>query len=145
MDSSIVERPWITLASTGIFSPGRTRRMSPTFDAVDCDLLFCAVADEAGGFGSEIDELFDGSTGLPAASGLEVAAEQNQGGDNGAGFKVEMRFAREQRPQAVEQSRERAQRDERIHVGGAPKREPGHAAMKFPSEAQDNDAAQRRL
>ena len=133
------------MPSTGIFSPGRTSENVADLDVVDGDLLFGAVADDAGGLGSEIDQLLDGGARLPAASRLEVAAEQDQGGDNGAGFEVEMRFAGEQRPQAVEQSRERAERDERVHVGGAADCEPGHAAMELPSEAEDDDAAQRRL
>ena len=41
--------------STGTFSPGRTRNLSPTLDAVERDLMVGAVVvDQARGLGREI-------------------------------------------------------------------------------------------
>ena len=83
------------LAIDGDFLTGSHHEDVADLDVVDRDLPLAAVPDHTGGLGSQIDQFFDGGTRLPAASGLEVAAEQDQGGDDGAGFKVEVRFARQ--------------------------------------------------
>ncbi len=78
-------------------------------DVVNGNISIFAVPDDVSCLGPELDELFDGFAGLTAASGFEVSAEQNERGDNGTGFKVQMVRAGIHRPGAVEERSECAQ------------------------------------
>ena len=56
-----------------------------------------------------------------------------------------MHIAQHHRPKAVKKRRQRAERDECIHIGRCAPRLSQHADVEFPSEAKDHRAAQDRL
>ena len=68
IDSSTALRPSTTAPSTGTFSPGRTRRRSPTCDRVERHLLLAAVgADAPRGLRREIEQRADRAAGASRA------------------------------------------------------------------------------
>ncbi len=90
MDSSSDERPSSSMPSTGTFSPGRTRRRSPTRDGVERDLLVAAVgAHPARGLRREVEQGADRARGLVAGAQLQHLPEQHQHRDHGGRFEVD--------------------------------------------------------
>jgi len=82
----------MTLPSTGTFSPGLTRK-----DVADLDLLDGMSCSRRRGarravFGAELDQLLDGFAGLPRLS-PRSSVKQDEGANDGAGFKVQMVLA----------------------------------------------------
>ena len=64
-------------------------------DGVEGDLFVVAVGgDAAGGLGAEIEQGFDGAGGLLAGAQLQDLPQQDQGGDDGGGFEVDVDGAR---------------------------------------------------
>ncbi len=94
MASSTVLRPSSTSPSTGIFSPGRTRRRSPTCDLVERHLLVAAVlAHAARGLGRQAQERLDRAAGPLARANFEHLAEQDQRDDHGRGLEIDLHLA----------------------------------------------------
>ena len=88
IDSSSAERPSSTTPSTGTFSPGRTRKRSPTCDRVERDFLVAAVVlDAARGLRREIEQRADRARGRLARAQFQHLAEQHQHGDDAAASK----------------------------------------------------------
>ena len=69
--------------STGTFSPGRTRNLSPTFRLSICDLMVGAVIiDKAGGFGRQFQQRLDRPGRRLAGAELQHLAKQHKDGDH---------------------------------------------------------------
>ena len=88
--------------STGTFSPGRTRRWSPTCEAVDLHLMVGAViADAAGGLRRQFEQRLDRAGCRLAGAQLQHLAEQHEDGDDRGGFEIDRdraAMAAERRP-----------------------------------------------
>ena len=80
IDSSTALAPSSTTPSTGTFSPGRTRRRSPTWTCVERDVRFAAVVARSGARSSARGRAARGSRAPVAAARaqLEHLAEQHQ-------------------------------------------------------------------
>ena len=146
IDSSTVLRPSSTTPSTGIFSPGRTRRRSPTCDLLERHLLVGAVvAHAARGLRREAEQGLDRAAGALARPDLEHLAEQDQRRDHRRGLEIDVDLAlgpaeggredpgRERRDHAVEIGRADAEPDQRPHVGAA-------VAERRPAALEDRPA-----
>ena len=107
MDSSIELRPSRTTPSTGTFSPGRTRSLSPRFDLFERNVFFCAVVarEQARSFRAEIEQRADGGAGAAAGAEFHDLSEQDQRGDGGGGFEVDVRVSAHARD--IRRSREK--------------------------------------
>ena len=122
IDSSTGELPDRTVASTGIFSPGRTSDLVADRHVLDGNLGLGAVADHAGGAGLQAEQGADRLAGAGLGSGLQQAAEQDQGDDDADGFEVHVTDLGRQQPgsdgdqQAVTVGGGRAERDQLIHL-----------------------------
>ena len=129
IDSSTALRPSSTAPSTGTFSPGRTRRRSPTCtwsssisSSVPSGLMRRAV------FGRKIEQCADRAARGLAGAQFEHLAEQNQHGNDGGGLEIDGdgagrdrgmppgRPGRERRDHAVDPCDANAHRDQREHV-----------------------------
>ena len=89
-DSSSDERPSRITPSTGTFSPGRTRSLSPTARLSICDLLVGAVVvDAPRGLRREVEQRLDRAGGRLAGAQLQHLAEQHQHRDDGGGFEID--------------------------------------------------------
>ena len=81
------------LAIDGDLLAGLDQQDVADLHIIDGDFLLRAVPHEARGLGAEVDQLLDGGARLPAASRLEVAPEQDERRNDGAGFEIEMLIA----------------------------------------------------
>jgi hypothetical protein len=90
IDSSTAGAPSTTRPSVGIFSPGRTRMWSPTTTLVDRYHHLPAVTDDTGLLGAELEKGADGLPGPPLGPGLEVAAEHQEGDEQGGDLEVQL-------------------------------------------------------
>ena len=89
IDSSSDERPSITTPSTGTFSPGRTRRMSPTATVSSATSSSLPSRDAPRGLRREVEQRADRAGGLLARAQFEHLAEQHQHGDDGGGLEID--------------------------------------------------------
>ena len=131
MDSSTAPAPSSTVPSTGIFSPGRTRSVSPA-----CTCARSTSASRAIGLDPvrlarhEVEQCPQRGPGLLPRAQLEHLAEQHQRDDHRRGFEVQARrlaVAKRMRHDLREQHGQRAEavrhgdaeRDQREHVEAA--------------------------
>ncbi len=129
IDSSTAARPARTLPSTGIASPGLTRSRSPTATSASGTSLSTPSRTRRAIFGARSSSLRTAADVRLARPGLEVAPEQDEREDHADGLVVHVphrsrRDRREGRRKEGRGQREpergrRADRDERVHVGGA--------------------------
>ena len=112
---------------------------------LDRNVALRTALDETRGLGAEFHQLADGFAGLAPAAGLKITPKQNERRDHGPGFKIKMVAANPHAPQAVEKRRQRAERDERVHIRGKISRLGHHAAVEIETEAQNDDAAENGL
>src|SRR5690606_431219 len=152
MDSSTVERPSSTTPSTGIRSPGRTTMMSPTCTwamgtststppwttraVLGCRPMSFLMAADVRPLAWASRSLprrmrvirmalvskYRPSKRAPLGLGLQELAQEDEGDQDGAGFKVQAVDAEareEDRDKAVEVGGQRAQGHQHRHVGGA--------------------------
>ena len=90
IDSSTCERPSSTTPSTGTFSPGRTRRRSPTCTWSSGDVLLGAVvAQAARGLRRQAQQRLDRGGGLRARAQLQQLAEQGERDDHRGRLEVD--------------------------------------------------------
>src|SRR5262245_21668630 len=107
--------------------------------------MLLAVADDARRLGAQFHQPFDRLAGLTAAARLAVSPEQNEFGDDGAGFEIKMLATCKHPPQAVEQGGQCAERDQGIHVGCKVASLVQHSAVKACSEAENYGGAEDPL
>ena len=89
IDSSTLDAPSSTRASTGIFSPGRTRSRSPTCTSVERHVVLEPVlAHEPRGRGREPEQRAERVAGAPARAQLEHLTEQHERDDHRRGLEV---------------------------------------------------------
>ena len=92
IDSSTALRPSTTVPSTGILSPGRTRKQVADLDRGERDRLGLAVASaRARRLRREVEQRADGAAGALARAQLEHLAEQDQRDDDGGGLEIDRR------------------------------------------------------
>ncbi len=129
INSSSDERPSITSPSTGTFSPGRTRRRSPTMTTSSETSSSVPSGRQAPrGLWREVEQGADRARGLLAGAQLEHLPEQDQHGDHRGRFEIDRDRAitaakrrreqvrKEDRHDAVEPRDADAHRDQREHV-----------------------------
>ncbi len=88
-EASTAEEPSRTTPSVAIFSPGRTTITSPTVSWPAGILFLAAVAQHGGVLRAEAEQGFEGIAGPPLGPGLQVAAQQQEGGDHGRDLEIE--------------------------------------------------------
>ena len=167
IDSSTADCPDRTVASTGIFSPGRIDDLVADDHLLDRDLGLGAVAQDAGGAGLQTEQRADGLAGAGLGPRFQQPAEQDQGDDDADGLEVHVPHVGRQQPgrdgdeQAVAVRGGGAQGDEAVHVGGAvPQGQPAGAVdrpagvehhrrdqsqLQPPVEQQPRHPASRRI
>ena len=96
IDSSTALSPSSTTPSTGSFSPGRTRRRSPTRDARErhVDLASVRRAGAARVGGASAEQRADRGAGPPPGPQLEHLAEQHERHDHGGRLEVDRHLRR---------------------------------------------------
>ena len=151
IDSSMVERPSTISPSTGIFSPGRTSDDVTRHHLLDRDLDFLSVADDAGRLRLQADELADGLAGAGLRARLEQAAEEDEREDDADRLVVDLAevlregIGRDGHDQAVGERRDRAERDQRVHVGRAVAQGEPAGAMDRPARVDHHRRDERQL
>ena len=129
IDSSTALRPSTTEPSTGTFSPGRTRRRSPTWTLSSCTSSSVpSRLDAARGLGREVEQRADGAARALAGPQLEHLPEQHEHRDDRRRLEIDRDRAvvtaeggredagRERRDDAVDPGHARAHGDQGEHV-----------------------------
>ena len=88
-EASTAEVPSMTTPSVAIFSPGRTTMTSPRASWSAGILLLAAAAQDRGVLGAQVQQGLEGVAGLPFGVGLQVPAQQQEGGDHGGNLEVQ--------------------------------------------------------
>ena len=90
IDSSTALRPSTTAPSTGTFSPGRTRRRSPTWTLSSCTSSSVPSGhDAAGRLGREVEQGADGAARALAGPQLQHLPEQDEDRDDGRRLEID--------------------------------------------------------
>ena len=137
---STAEEPRSTTPSVATFSPGRTTKRSPTARLLDRDAALLALLVEHGDvLGAQVEQGLERRPGAALGPLLEVAAGEDEGGDDGGDLEVdvvgggaalgdELERHRHPRRAGVEEEEgdqrpapggQRADRDQRVHRRGA--------------------------
>ena len=132
IDSSTDERPSITLPSTGMLSPGRTRSRSPALHVVERHVrLGSVLADAPRRLRRQVEQRADRRAGPLARPQLQHLAEEDQRDDDRRRLEIDRHRAamaaelvredarKQRRDDAVEIGRADAERDQRPHVRAA--------------------------
>ena len=88
---STAEWPVTTKPSVAIFSPGRTTNLVAGNQLGGRDLHLDAVAQHGGFLGAQVQQGLQRVPGAGLGPRLQVAAQQQEGGDHAGGFEVELR------------------------------------------------------
>ena len=85
---STAERPSSTTPSVATFSPGRTRKPSPTFELLDRRSV--RPSSERDLLGAELEQRLQRGAGAALGARLEVAAGEDERGDDRGGLEVDV-------------------------------------------------------
>ncbi len=115
------------------------------------DIHLLAVAHDPRRPGLQADELLDGLGGLALGPGLEQAAQQDEGDDDGRGIEVDVGAAaaggeeagEQDGRHAVEVGRRGAHGDEGVHVGGAVLERAPRPPVELPARPELDRRGQR--
>ena len=144
IDRSTAESPSSITPSVANFSPGRTTNRSPVRDRLDGDDHLLPVAEHARLLRPELEQGPDRGARPSAGARLEEAAEQDQRRDHGADLEVRVCVVERDEPDhGPGPGGEGADRDQRVHRGGAVARVQRGRAVERPAGPPDDRGRER--
>ena len=144
IERSTAESPSSITPSVAIFSPGRTMKRSPVAIVLDGDDHLPPVAEHARVLRPELQQGPDRGARSSAGARLEEAAEQDQRRDHGRDLEVRVRVVERDEPDhGPRPGGQGADRDQRVHRGGAVARVQGGRAVERPAGPPDDRRRER--